>query len=120
MKNGIFLYNFNMNNLKEYISEKLKINKETNSNKSFDKLKNLIKDWLEDHSWFDLNEDQFNIEPLKDDGISLEFPPNSNPASLIERIGLDICTEIDKQLHLDYYWSADKENNKLTFSDSMF
>ena len=30
---GIFLYNFNMNNLKEYISEKLKINKNTEVNK---------------------------------------------------------------------------------------
>lgn len=109
-----------MNNLKEYITEKLKINKETNSNKSFDKIKSLIKDWLEDHSWFDLDEDQFNIEALKDGGISLEFPSNSNPASLIEKIGLSICTQINKQLHLDYYWSVDKENNKLTFSDNIF
>lgn len=109
-----------MKELNEYIVEKLKISKETNSNKSFDKLKKLIEDWLEDHSWFDLDKEQFNIEHLKDGGISLKLPPNSNPAKLIEEIGLDICTEIDKQLHLDYYWSADKENNKLTFSDSMF
>ena len=102
------------------IIEKLKINKETNSNKSFDKIKTLIKDWLEDHSWFDLDEDQFNIEALKDGGISLEFPSNSNPVSLIEKIGLSICTQINKQLHLDYYWSVDKENNKLTFSDNTF
>ena len=75
-----------MKNLVQYITEKLKINKETNSNKSFDKIKTLIKDWLEDHSWFDLDEDQFNIEALKDGGISLEFPANSNPVSLIEKM----------------------------------
>ena len=109
-----------MKELNKYIFEKLKINKETNSNKSFDKIKKFIKDYLEDHSWFDLDENQFNIELLKYGGISLEFPANSAPASLIETIGLDICTQIDKQLHLDYYWSADKENNTLTFSDSMF
>jgi len=108
-----------MNNLKEYIAEKLKIDKEVDPATKFDKLKKLIKDWLEDHSWFDLDEDQFNIEPLKDGGISLELPPNSNPSKLIEQIGLDICMQIDKQLHLDYYWSADKDNNKLTFSDSI-
>ncbi len=109
-----------MNNLKEYIVEKLKIDKEVDPATKFDKLKKLIKDWLEDHSWFDLDEEQFKIEHLKDGGISLELPPNSNPAKLIEKIGLDICTQIDKQLHLDYYWSADKENNKLIFSDSIF
>ncbi len=109
-----------MKKLNQYIVEKLKIDKEVDPATKFDKLKKLIKDWLEDHSWFDLDEDQFTIKPLKDRGISLELPPNSNPAKLIEKIGLDICTQIDKQLHLDYYWSADKENNKLIFSDSIF
>ena len=75
-----------MRQLNIYITEKLKINKEINSNKSFDKIKSLIKDWLEDHSWFDLDEDQFNIKALKDGGISLEFPSNSNPVSLIEKM----------------------------------
>ena len=108
-----------MNNLKEYIVEKLKIDKDVNFGTTFDKLKKLIKDWLKDHSWFDLDEDDFKIGILHDGGITLELPPNSNPAKLIEKIGLDICTQIDKQLHLDYYWSADKDNNKLTFSDSI-
>ena len=91
-----------MKNLVQYITEKLKINKETNSNKSFDKIKSLIKDWLEDHSWFDLDEDQFNIKVLKDGGISLEFPSNSNPSKkqILLQAVKDLNGEVESNITL--------------------
>lgn len=107
-----------MKQLNTYIVEKLKIDKTTGSNLYF-KIKDVIKDWLVDHSWFDMDQDDFKIKSENNGDVSLSIPKDSNPWRLIEKIGLKICIYIKEKTKLDVYWSLDRDAGKILFGDSI-
>ena len=114
-----------MNDLSNYISEKLRINKNSsflNRDKLYGLIKDTIEDWFESHSWFDMDKEIFKMNTEENGDVSVRIPMNSTPRDLVSVIGQEICKEIEKKNKLDIYWTyedATKDYGKLYFSDSI-
>ena len=109
-----------MKDLNIYITEKLRINKDTKINKwskELEKVQTIIYQYLVDHSWFDEKETDFKFL-INDDGtISLFYPKGklSNAEALRKTIGKYICKEIEKDLALEYAWDLNDDRGEIIF-----
>ena len=108
-----------MKDLNIYVTEKLRVNKDTKIkwSEELEKVQIIIYQYLIDHSWFDEKETDFKF-PINDDGtISLFYPKGklSNAEALRKTIGKYICKEIEKELDLEYAWDLNDDRGEIIF-----
>ena len=100
-----------MNNLSEYIIEKLKIDKDTKVKSA--KVQNLEDDifsYLKENDYYDFDEEDFEIEiDEKTSNVSLLLPKDFRYFSYIEKELIPSLKGID-------WYSMDKDNNKIVFA----
>jgi len=100
-----------MNNLSEYIIEKLKIDKDTKIKSA--KVQNLednIFSYLKENDYYDFDKEDFEIEvDEKTSNVSLLLPKNFRYSSYIEK-------ELIPNLKCIDWYSIDKDNNKIVFA----
>ena len=102
-----------MKNLNKYIFEKLSINKDTKiiDSELFEEVKWIIIYWIRNNLRCNISDCE--IKMIKEKEFSLTLPNSQND---LIGIGTALCTEINKkQKKEEFYWSADKENNRLLF-----
>lgn len=100
-----------MNNLSEYIIEKLKIDKDTKVKSA--KVQNLEDDifsYLKENDYYDFDKEDFEIEvDEKTSNVSLLLPKNFRYSSYIEK-------ELIPNLKCIDWYSMDEDNNKIVFA----
>lgn len=108
-----------MNNIKQYIFEKLKINKDSKDDKDI-VLKDFIIHYLDKNNSLKYEKD-YNINFRSDEKngkyIDIKFL-NFNYDDLKKINKIDLCKQIEKELSYDYYWSLDWKTKTISLSDS--
>ena len=91
-----------MNSLRQYILEKLHINKDINLNlnKEDNEYVKIFYFFLKEHSFFDINEDEYTYD-ITDKYVKLYLPENCNAREFVGACTTEICEMLDKE-HIQY------------------